>query len=201
LTKNKTAIVIYVIPLFFYCLFFFGSCATKAAPGENQPFAYLTDNSKYFLLPPNGIEKPMDMAQRISASFGGRDYFFNVWVKADETGMEMTLFNELGAGMGELSYGNGVVHFSSSVLPGYVKPEYIVADFQLCFYEPSLLRQALKKCGLAFEIQGEPGNGIDGVRRVLKGKNLILEIETVNNVVRLVNHLRGYSYLLEGNFE
>jgi len=133
------------------------------------------------------------MAQYVSASFAGRDYYMNAWVKADVTGMEMVLLNELGANMGELLYRNGAVHFSSMVFPQSLKPEYIVADFQLCFYDPLLLKAALKKCGLVLEA-GE------GKRSIYRGKSLLIEIEETADMVKLINHLRGYSYSLKGDF-
>ena len=136
----------------------------------------------------------MDMAQQISASWEGRDYFLNAYVQADETGMGMTLLNELGASMGEISYRNGAVSFSSGMFPKSLKPEYIVADFQLCFYNTLLLRQTLEDCGLSLE-------GTVPSRRILQGENVIIEIEKKSGTVRLVNHLRGYSYTLEGDFE
>jgi hypothetical protein len=132
------------------------------------------------------------MAQRISASWQNKDYFFNAWVKADEAEIEMTLLNELGVSMGELSYRNGLVSFSSSIFPKSMKPEYIVADFQLCFYNISALRQSLKDCGLSLETDGN-------IRRILNGKTVIIEIEKNQNTVRLVNILRGYAYTLEGD--
>jgi hypothetical protein len=134
------------------------------------------------------------MAQQISASYKGMNFFLNAWVKADETGMEMVLLNELGARMGELSYRNGLVSFSSPMAPSAMKPEFIVADFQLCFYNTSALRQALNDCGLSFE---DTGNS----RRIFKGKTIVIEVEKDRNTVRLVNHLRGYAYTLEGDFE
>ena len=139
--------------VFLNSMVFFSSCASTAR--NNSPYIYLTESSKFFLLPPEGIGKPLDMAQYVSASYGGQDYFFNAWVKADQTGMEMSLFNELGANMGDLSYRDGAVHFSSSVFPASLRPEYIVADFQLCFYDPLLLRRSLEKCGLSFETSGQ----------------------------------------------
>ena len=172
----------------------FGSCASRASVRDNRLHAYLTEKSKYILLPPSGIEKALDMAQYVSASYGGRDYFLNAWVKADETGIEMVLFNELGANMGNLSYRDGAVDFSSPVFPESLKPEYIVADFQLCFYNPQLLRRALEACGLIFETQGS-------TRLIRNGKDLIIKIEKTHNEVRLVNYVRGYSYTLEGDFE
>lgn len=135
----------------------------------------------------------MDMAQQISASWEGRDYFLNAYVQADETGMDMTLLNELGASMGEISYRNGAVSFSSGMFPKSLKPEYIVADFQLCFYDILLLKQALEDSGLTFEYT-------ETNRRIIQGKTVIIEIEKKSNSVRLVNHLRGYAYTLEGEF-
>jgi len=136
----------------------------------------------------------MDSAQRVSASWQGTDYSFNAWVKADKEGTEMTLLNELGVSMGELSYRDGLVSFSSQIFPKSLKPEYIVADFQLCFYNTTALSSALKQCGLVFK---NTGNN----RCIIKGKTVIIDIERNDNTVRLVNHLRGYTYTLEGNFE
>ena len=180
-----------VLLLFLNSLFCFFSCAS--IPMEQQPYAFLADNSKYVLLPPSGIEKPIDMIQHISASYGDREMFLSAWVKADETAVEMALFNDLGTGMGELNYRDGAINFSSSVFPKSLKPEYIVADFQLCFYEPLLLDRALKDCGLKFEIQ-------NGIRTVFSGKELIIQIEKTESTIKFVNSLRGYSYSLEGDF-
>jgi len=170
------------------------SCASKVPGGENRPFIYLTDSSKYFLLPPSDIENPIDMAQRISASWQGSNFTFNAWLKADKTEMEMILLNDLGVNIGELSYRDGLVSLSSSVFPKSMKPEYIVADIQLCFYSANALRQAVEDCGLSFENSGNK-------RRILKGKNVIIEIEKSGNMVKLNNLLRKYTYTLEGNFE
>jgi len=169
------------------------SCAANTT-GEKRLSVYLAGSSKYILLPPENIEHSLDMAQQISASYKGMKFSFNAWVKADETGMEMVLLNELGARMGELSYRNGQVSFSSPMAPSALKPEYIVADFQLCFYNTAALRQALNDCGLSLE-------DTENSRRIFKGKTLVIEVEKGRNTVRLVNHLRGYAYTLEGDFE
>jgi len=175
--------------IFFLCCC---SCAPKAPVGEKPLNVYLTADSPFFLLPCGDIENPLDTAQRISASYQGRNYSFNAWVKADKTGIEMTLMNELGARMGELSYRDGQVSFSSPVISSsLLKPEYIVADFQLCFYSAPALCQALEDCGLSLEYT-------ENSRRIFQGKNIIIEIEKKQNTVSLVNHLRKYAYTLEG---
>jgi len=169
------------------------SCTSKSFKNEKQYYVWLADNSKFVLLPPEKIEKSMDMAQFISASWQGNDFYFNAWVKADENGMEMSLFNELGANMGSLSYKDSFLNFSSPVLPKSLSPEYIVADFQLCFYKTDALYQALENCGLALEIDNT-------VRRIQKGNNTIIEIELKQDTVIFKNNLRGYSYTLGGDF-
>jgi hypothetical protein len=177
-------IAIFVLPVFH-------SCSSVAV--NKRPYAYLTDRSKFILLPPAGIERHMDMAQYISAYYNGQWLYFSAWVLADENGIDISLFNELGASIGDLSYRENAVSLSSTVLPKSLIPEYIVADFQLCFYDPDLVSKALKDCGLVLET----GNN---QRRIFKGKSLITEIEKTSGMVKLVNHLRGYSYTLEGDY-
>jgi len=177
-------LAILILPAFYSC---------SSAAVDRRPHAYLADRSKFILLSPSGIEKPIDMAQHISASYRGQRFYFNCWVLADESGIDISLFNELGAAMGELSYRENAVCLSSAVFPKSLKPEYIVADFQLCFYDPDLVCGALKDCGLVLETRNDN-------RRIFKGKNLIIEIEKTSGTVKLVNHLRSYTYTLEGEF-
>jgi len=185
LNDAKTAIIL----VLFCC-----SCASKNPVSENRPFIYLTDNVKFFLLPAEDIEKPIDMEQRISASWQDNEYIFNAWVKADETETEMILMNELGVNMGKLSYRNGILFLSSPVFPKSIKPEYIVADFQLCFYRADALRQVIEAGGLIFENSGNS-------RRILLGKTVIIEIVKSGNTIVLKNNYRGYTYTLEGDFK
>ena len=187
MNRKKTDIFLLLLFLAFYC----NSCVSN---GENKlPFIWLTDSKKFTLLPPSDIDVPLDSQQIISASYGGQDFQFIAWVSADETGLDMTLVNELGVSMGELSYRDGAVSFSSSVFPKFLKPEYIVADFQFCFYNDQKLRQTLEESGLSLE-KTETG------RRILKGDTVIIEIEKSQNIVKFINYLRGYAYTIEGNF-
>ena len=188
--KRKKQVCFFVLPLFILmCLC---SCASRSA--EKRLFAYLTDRAMFVLLPTAAIEKPMDMAQYISASFMGQNHYFNAWVRADETAMDMTLFNDLGGAMGDLSYTDGAVNLTSRVLPGSLQAEYIIADFQLCFYDPVPLRRALEDAGLSLNLK-------DNFRRIFDGETLIIEVEKTPEKVSLVNYLRGYAYTLEGDFE
>jgi len=189
LNRKKKRIVLFLLPV----IWFF-SCASETAARKKQTPVFLTNNSAYVLLLPKDIEKPMDNYHLISTAYRGQTYVINAWVKADRAGMEMTLINEFGANIGELSYRNGIASLSSAVLPQTIQPEYIVADFQLCFYNARALHKALENCGLSFE---ETRTG----RRIFEGKKVIIEIIKGPHTVRLVNHVRGYAYTLEGAFE
>jgi hypothetical protein len=179
---------------------------TKAKGDEpSTPYVWLAKNSRYILLPTEDIDHPLDSHQLISASFNGRDYFLNAWVKADREALNMTLINELGANMGELSYRNGSVSFSSPVLFLPFKPEFIIADFQFCFYQSRPLFQSLKYGDLFFEeMKTNRFEDTWTFRRILLGdqKTKIISIEKKSrNVIEVVNHLWGYTYTMEGDFE
>jgi hypothetical protein len=169
-------------------------CSCVSTPvREARAFTWLTNSSRFILLHPENIEKPLDGLQLVSVSFRGHEHQMITWVKADENEINMILLNEMGANMGELSFKDGVVSFSSAVFPGSLRPEYIVADFQLCFYNAAALAEALQRSGLSFE---ETENG----RRILERNNVIIEIIRNQNHIKLTNHLRGYVYTLEGDF-
>jgi len=182
-----------IIPLF-TIITVLSSCVSASKPQDNSLYVWMTNSSKFILLPARNIENPINSFQMLSASYDKQEFQVNALVIADDTGMNMTLFNELGANMGELSWRNGEISFSSSVFPNALKPEYIIADFQLCFYNSAALGKALNDCGLLLE---ETGN----TRRILQGKKLIIEITKDENSVKIINHLRGYFYSLEGGIE
>ena len=171
----------------------YGSCASGAKSRDDRLHAYLTNTSKYILQSTGGIEQSMDMPQRVTASFQDMDLSLVAWVKADETVIDVTMLNEMGTNIGELSYSDDAISFSSEVFPGSIQPEYIVADFQLCYYNAVLIARALKDCGLSMEISGT-------TRRIFKGNELIYEIIKNADAVILTNYLRGYTYTLEGDF-
>ena len=178
----------------FLILILTSSCASKPAEAKSGLFVNLTNKSKFFLLAPHDIEKPMDMAQQISASYKKYNLSIISWVAADETKIEMSAFNEMGTTMGELLFREGIIDLKSSVIPKVFKPEYIVADYQLCFYKTLPLRLALEKSGLTLMIN-------ENNRRIYEKNKLIIEILKNDNSVTLINHLRGYTFAITGDFE
>jgi hypothetical protein len=177
------------------------SCATQPKASPYSP-VYITENSKYILLPPSDIEVPLDMPQQIAGRYGKQEFVMDAWALADEEGITLAILNSFGANMGELKFSEGALSFSSPLLPSSIKPEYIVADFQFCFYRADALADALKACGLDFAAEQRltESDGYIEVRTIAEGERIIIEIEKTVSAVRYQNHLRGYAYTLGGAF-
>jgi hypothetical protein len=180
---------VFARPLLILCLV---SCAAKHDSSPYSP-VYVTGRARYALLPPSDIEIPLDMAQQITGSYGNREFLLDSWVKADEDGITIALFNALGADMGQLSFDAARISFVSSVFPPELKPEYLAADFQFCFYRVDALVQALKASGLTLIAEKD-------VRTIYSGRKRIIEIVKTGETVRYTNFLRNYSYTLRGAF-
>lgn len=178
---------------------FLVSCATQAPAVHFSP-VYVTDRSRFTLLPAAALERPLDGPQQFTGTFGDRAFIMDAWVRAGATGIEMALYSGMGSTLGHFSFTDERISFESPVFPPNFKPEYLAADFQFCFYRPDALEEALRASGLVFERTVVPG--VDGeyteTRRISEGNTLIIEIEKQANVVRYTNLLRGYAYTLAG---
>jgi hypothetical protein len=184
--------------LFLLCLV---SCATKPKTSPYLP-VYLTDKALYTLLPPSDIAVPLDNYQRMTGAYGKQEFSVDAWVVADSREIIMAFFSDMGTGLGELSFNEEGVAFSSAVFPSTLKGEYIIADFQLCFYRSDAVSRVLENHGLQFRVEqriDDSGETVE-TRIVSDGKNNIIEIEKRKTSVRFTNHLRGYRYTLEGDF-
>jgi hypothetical protein len=186
----------------FFLILLLVSCKTQAKYSLYAPVA-ITDRRNFFLLPPQAIEKPLDMPQQVSGRYGEQEFIMDSWVQANERGITIALFNSFGTEAGYLAFTGEAVSFFSSVFPPALKAEYIVADFQFCFYRADLLSQALKDSGLRLVVEISGGDGIEEsreVRTIFAGKERIVEIVKTDSAVSLENFLRGYSYTLRGMF-
>lgn len=169
---------------------------------ERPPFApvYVTDRARFTLLPAMELEEALDGPQQFSGTFGAQTFVMDAWVQADTKGINMIFFNSMGADMGNFSFTDEQVSFHSPVFPASLKAEYLAADFQFCFYRPAALRDALRACGLAFEIAviaDENGEARE-VRTIIEGNTAIIRIEKTGTQTRYQNFLRGYSYTIMG---
>jgi hypothetical protein len=188
--------------IFLLISFCFSSCITNEPESPSFSPVYITNQAKYILLPPPSIDVPLDMAQHISGSYGKRQFVMDAWVQADASSITMTLLNSFGSNMGSLLYDGNSVILDSSYFPSALKPEYIIADFQFCFYRVDVLAEALRSIGLTLEINRRESLGVTLVeqRRILSGTKKIIEIEKTPHMIRYNNLLRNYSYTLEGDF-
>ncbi|GHV76891.1 hypothetical protein AGMMS49942_17120 [Spirochaetia bacterium] len=178
-----------VQPLLILCMV---SCVTKLDSSPYSP-VYVTNRAYYVLLPPSNIEIPLDMAQQVTGRYGKQEFVLDAWVKADEGGITIALFNALGADMAQLSFDAAGISFVSTVFPSTLKPEYVAADFQFCFYRADALRRALKDSGLTLVADPQ-------VRTIYSGRERIIEIVKNRETVQYTNFLRNYSYTLRGDF-
>jgi hypothetical protein len=181
-------------------VFSLAACKTEARVSQYAPVS-VTNRARYFLLPPSAVEKPIDMPQQIIGRYGEQEFIMDCWVQANERGITIALFNSFGTEAGYLAFTDGAVSFFSPVFPSSLKAEYIVADFQFCFYRVDLLSQSLKDSGLRLVV--EIHDGIEEnreVRTIFAGKKPIVEIVKTESAVSLKNFLRDYSYTLRGIF-
>jgi hypothetical protein len=183
-----------------FLVFLLVSCKSQAKFSQYAPVS-ITDRKNYFLLPPEAIEKPLDMPQQISGRYGEQEFIMDCWVQANDRGITIALFNSFGTEAGYLAFTGEAVSFFSSVFPSALKAEYIVADFQFCFYRVDLLSQALKDSGLRLVVEIRDGiEESQEVRTIFSGKKPLVEIVKTGSSVFLKNFLRDYSYTLRGIF-
>jgi hypothetical protein len=180
----------------------FAACKTEAKYSPYPPVA-ITSRARYFLLPPSAIEEPLDMPQQVTGRYGEQEFIMDCWVQANGQGITIALFNSFGTEAGYLAFTDGAVSFFSSVFPPDLKAEYIVADFQFCFYRVDLLSQALKDSGLTLIVEIRDGieeKESQEVRTIFAGKKPVVEIVKTESAVSLKNFPRDYSYTLRGMF-
>jgi hypothetical protein len=164
--------------------------------GRQVSRVYLTDTRTIELLPPSASGGAFESYQQIEGSYHGQTYYLDAYVQSDGERFVMAAFNALGTKVFEMEQTAGSVRFSASFSPGNMKPEYILADYQLCFFPFEAVRRNLSLAGLAFE---EKDDGDARVRTVSSEGRTIIEIRRTAREVRYTNLLRGYQYIVREN--
>ena len=184
--------LLYLIPFFLLI-----SCASSRFESEFSP-VYVTNTSKYAILPTTSMNGTVDSLQKMTANFGKDNSFdFDVYVISDSSQLSMTILNEFGTTMASLFYDGASLDFDSVIFPKQLKAEYIVADFQFCLYNVDDLKPALEKIGVNLEVTSEPaGDEIAEVRTLSKKGKVISKITKTALSIKYENFLRGYSYIL-----
>ena len=175
-----------------------GCGSSNVKPGTAP--VYYSDTRSVELLPTAAMTEAIDMPQHIAGSFtkpdGSTDSFeADSWVRANDSILSITMFTGFGTTLGEITYERDSVKAESSVLDvTKMKAEYLVADFQVCFYPFAVLKENFEKAGFTFvESRDEASDG-DYVRTLKEGDRVILVATKNAREVSLVNELRKYSY-------
>ncbi|MCQ2248175.1 MAG: DUF3261 domain-containing protein [Treponema sp.] len=200
---------------FFPVLFAFvlASCSTVRQEGiasqtsqaskieQQKKFNYkvhVTNAKTMNLMLPENMDGSVDRVYLFVGDFGNRSFIAPLYFTSDSQGMYISILNDLGTSLAELSFSETGVDFDSELLPGKMgkmKAEYIVSDIQAAFYNVDALKDHYRNSGLLFETH-PAGNG--EVRVVMDGKKVIMTITKDENIVCIKNFLRGYSYELTG---
>ncbi|QSI01371.1 DUF3261 domain-containing protein [Treponema ruminis] len=201
--KFKLLAAIFVFTLFF-------SCTTTKIESKFSP-VFVTNSSKYELLPPTAMSGSIEELQRMEAFFGKNHIEADIYVIANEDQLSMILMSEFGTTVASLFYDDENLDFESTLFPKKFKPEYIVADFQFCLYDEEILKPRLEEIGLELKVSSEAGkDGTFTETRILSQKYKIISKVTKKfeknsetgadelKSIKYENFLRGYSYELTG---
>ncbi len=184
----------------FTLLLFLSSCASFRKHGQGdtrdaqRPAVSVTDSKKIEVLPPSCMDGQLDCLQLFTARFGDQAFSAQTYSIADSQGVSMSLLNEMGMELGQLSYGADGLSFQSAYLPDSVRAEYILADFQNCYYDAEALKRHYEAAGLSFTCSRQEGREY---RQIADGGIIIEEIVKSAGRVSLTNRLRSYSYELK----
>lgn len=193
--------VVWLCLIFFLVLCFVGCTSTKIITESNISPIYITNVKKFYLLPPSCIENEVDAQQLLIANFNGNTFQMLSYLKADKKGIYLSLFNDFGTGMGNLSYDGIDVHFDSAIFPENLKAEYILADLQFAYYSVDAINETLKTIGMYMEVEKNEGGE---VRTIFSNSILpMMNSRTIEVIKRdractlIQNILRGYEYFLQ----
>ena len=181
-----TAVMVVLTVTIFSCA---GAPSRRPEPGGLA--VYLTNENRFLLAPPSGMEGDLDMLQRIEGSYGDENVAILSYVIADETTVEMVFMNDLGTEIGSLRYDAAGLDFSGLLASQGLSAEYILADFQLTYYRERVISDAIRSAGLAMEVNADSGGEI---RTITDGDDAVISIEKRSGGVTFTNHLRGYTY-------
>ncbi len=194
------------IIIFLICSLFLISCKTsqpvkkEAAKVSDCGPVYITNTKKINLLLPECAGQIFDGIQLLSGSYGKTSFSLLSYTQIDAKGISLSLVNDFGTDMGNLSFNGQRVTFDSAYFPKNLPGEYIACDIQNAFYDENYLRMNYEAAGLEFEVWNgsgyNPDAGVNERRLIKDDKKLIEEISIIDNTVTIKNYLRGYEYEL-----
>jgi hypothetical protein len=172
-----------------------GPEAPAAAPAARLPDpVWLTDARQISILPVAALGGRLETRQLIQGIYKGQSYAMDVVIDADAGHFSLIALNGFGTQIFDLEYDAAGLRYESGLPIGKLKPEYLMADFQLCYFPAGALRGMLEAAGLGFDQEGQ---GTRWRRTVRDGAAAIIEIERTGSELNYRNLLRGYSYHIQ----
>ncbi len=170
-------------------------CSSQRALAGSSARIFYSDARSVPLIPPWENTLFTEENQHLSGTFGDRNFSGESWMLLSDSTIHVMLFGNIGNTLAELVYTKDSVSFESSVMDvKKVKPEYILADIQFCYYPKEVLERNFSAAGFSFV---EERRGKVLTRKLLENGTTILRMERTANRIFLKNELRDYSYSIE----
>lgn len=170
-------------------------CSSERAFVGNSARIFYSDERSVPLISPEKNSFSVEENQHVSGRFGDRSFSAESWMRINDSTIHLMIFGNIGNTLAELVYTEGSVSFKSSLIDGEkIKPEYILADIQFCYYPKEALERNFLPAGFSF-VERRQGNV--QVRELLENGRLILKMERTSSRIFLKNELRNYSYSIE----
>lgn len=164
----------------------------------SSPKVFYTNSTFVKLLPTQSISKSLNMRQHVIGNFynanGNKSIEADVLVVANDSLVRLYIMGQLGLSIGEILYAKDTVHFESSVIDtDKLKAEYVLADFQFCFYDKTELKKNFEMNKFSF-VEEAHENYFE--RTLLQNNKVILVAKKDGDKIELKNYVRNYSYTI-----
>ena len=183
-----------LVPL---CLVALLSCATITNQPTTAP-VWLTNQKSIQILPVAALGQTLERRQQIVGDFQGQTLVMDALIEATTDHFSLIVLNSFGNQIFDLEYDSQGIRCDSPLPLGKIKPEYLMADWQLCYFPRAAVATMLHDSGLRLV---ESDSGDNRRRTVYDGDQLIIDISRDGSgVLHYRNLLRGYAYTItEGN--
>lgn len=175
------------------------ACTSHSAVAGNSAKIYYSDARYIQLIEPQNSGISVEENQLMTGSYGEKKFSGESWMLLNDTTVHMMLFSSMGNTIAELVYTKDSLAFNSKWMNAEkMKPEYIIADIQFCYYPASVLQKNFDAAGFTF-VESQDGDVLH--RTLFDGKTAILKMEKRGNKIVLQNLLRHYSYQIESEIK
>ncbi len=188
------------LPKFWKLAFLVGAvlavgCSSRRALVGSSARIFYSDARSVSLISPRENTFLAEENQHLSGNFGDRSFSAESWMLLSDSIIHVMLFGNIGNTIAELVYTEDSISFRSSVMDARkIKPEYILADIQFCYYPKEALERNFSSAGFSF-VEERRGNVL--TRKLQENETPILRMERTANRIFLKNELRNYSYSIE----